>query len=526
MRFRFGITVGLVFMAAACSRAADPLPDWIASKSAGGIHIKLGDLWKSAPGQKLLEVLDKHQSGTADLTTISGVAPRNIDRLSIVLLDIGPRPDDGLVMHVTTAAPFDRESLLKNLKARPFVGDNPKMPNRNGSTFLLADNAMLFLGGPRAYTIVYSEDAGYDLLGQLLSEKTAARTGLAEHLEKHTLTAWLDGTRLPKDMWESLPVELQPLRDAQSLVLTGDLAEQAAQLSVQLHFARGGLAADGLRALEEGRILARDALTKLEKDLRGDLKGNAAVIELVREMQKTIAAARFRHSNLQVAGTARLELAPPLQAAFVDGVGYLQLRANRVKSMNNIKQISLAFHNYEAVYGNLPPAAICDKNGKPLLSWRVAVLPFIEQEQLYRQFKMDEPWDSEHNKKLIQHMPEIYRLPGDRTKHQLPSTHYQVFVGGNAIFQLTRGGKIAEIPDGTSNTIWLAEAATPVPWTKPDDMEYDATKPPKVGYHFGDRCNVGFADGSVRSIRKSLKPEILHLLIQKNDGQVLPPLDD
>src|SRR5262245_11036025 len=74
----------------------------------------------------------------------------------------------------------------------------------------------------------------------------------------------------------------------------------------------------------------------------------------------------------------------------------------RRASANNLKQIGLALHNYHDTYGKLPPAAICDKAGKPLLSWRVAILPFIEQNALYKQFKLDEPWDSEHNKKLAE----------------------------------------------------------------------------------------------------------------------------
>src|SRR5262249_33469945 len=141
------------------------------------------------------------------------------------------------------------------------------------------------------------------------------------------------------------------------------------------------------------------------------------------------------------------------------------------------KQIGLAFHNYNDVYGKLPPAAIHDKNGKPLLSWRVAILPFIEQDNLYKQFHLDEPWDSPHNLKLIQTMPRTYALPNDKTKHALPSTYYVGLVGNHAAFEMQGGLSIpASFPDGTSNTIWVVEGATPVPWTKPEDINYDPMK--------------------------------------------------
>jgi RNA polymerase sigma factor (sigma-70 family) len=85
--------------------------------------------------------------------------------------------------------------------------------------------------------------------------------------------------------------------------------------------------------------------------------------------------------------------------------------AQRARSMNNLKQILLAMHNYHDANGNMPHD-ITDKDGKPMLSWRVAILPYIEQDNLFKQFKLDEPWDSDHNKKLLALMPSTYRTPG------------------------------------------------------------------------------------------------------------------
>src|SRR5262249_30438145 len=158
--------------------------------------------------------------------------------------------------------------------------------------------------------------------------------------------------------------------------------------------------------------------------------------------------------------------------------------------------------------GKMPAAAICDKKGKPLLSWRVQILPYIEQDALYREFKLDEPWDSEHNKKLIAKMPRTYALP---TPEQKPGeTFYRVFVGRDAGFDLVQPLGFAAFTDGLSNTIMCVEAQDSVPWTKPEDLEYDAKKPlPKLGGHYEGGFNALIFDGSVRFFVKTVREATL-----------------
>ena len=105
--------------------------------------------------------------------------------------------------------------------------------------------------------------------------------------------------------------------------------------------------------------------------------------------------------------------------------------------------------------GTFPAAATYDKAGKPLLSWRVAILPFIEEKKLYDEFKQDEPWDSAHNKKLLAKMPKLFADPTGKAKAD--HTFYQVFVGKGAAFEGKRGIKLTDFTDGTSNTILIVE---------------------------------------------------------------------
>src|SRR5262245_41268665 len=163
-----------------------------------------------------------------------------------------------------------------------------------------------------------------------------------------------------------------------------------------------------------------------------------------------------------------------------------QLAAARQLSQNNLKQIALGFHATHDTYGAFP-GGIYDKTGKVGLSWRVAILPFVDQVALYKEFKLDEPWNSEHNKKLIAKMPKLYAPPkGAEVANGL--TYYRAFSGAGTILppppagagkagQMAPGVKIVAITDGTSNTVMAAEAAEPVIWTKPDELEYDPKKP-------------------------------------------------
>ena len=195
--------------------------------------------------------------------------------------------------------------------------------------------------------------------------------------------------------------------------------------------------------------------------------------------------------------------------------------AERVQSANNLKQMSIAMMNYHDTQRHLPAAAICDQNGKPLLSWRVALLPYLEEQRLYAQFKLDEPWDSPNNIKLLGQMPKVYSCPAAQT----PSgeTVYQVFVGNGAVFETTRGLRLTDIPDGTANTILIVEANKSVPWTKPDDLPYNPNGPlPPLGGHSPNGFNAVSADGAVHSIPKNTPETTLRPLITRNDGILMP----
>ena len=197
-------------------------------------------------------------------------------------------------------------------------------------------------------------------------------------------------------------------------------------------------------------------------------------------------------------------------------------REARDKSRDNCKFIGLAMHNFAQRNDGRFPAAAIRKDGKPLLSWRVALLPYLEQQALYEKFHLDEPWDSPNNKALLKEMPAVYApvTPKEPVEY---FTYYQALVGPGALFDGEEGTKIADITDGPGSTIMAVEGAEPVPWTKPQDLPYDREKPlPKVGGQFEDGFYAALADGAALFISKKVDAETLRALITRNGGE---PID-
>jgi hypothetical protein len=206
--------------------------------------------------------------------------------------------------------------------------------------------------------------------------------------------------------------------------------------------------------------------------------------------------------------------------------------AIHVQCINNEKQIGLAIHNYISSHKNaFPPAYTTDKAGKPLLSWRVLILPYLEQDALYKEFHLDEPWDSAHNRALIAKMPPAYRCPLEnadairegKTRYIAPRDPGTIFRGAEPV-------KLNEITDGTSNTIMFVDAGDEraVTWTKPDDWEVppDPKLAPKVilSAHRGRRnpgTNCAFADGAVRFLHETIKPATLRSLFTYAEGELI-----
>jgi hypothetical protein len=167
---------------------------------------------------------------------------------------------------------------------------------------------------------------------------------------------------------------------------------------------------------------------------------------------------------------------------------------------------------------------------RPLLSWRVHILPYIGEEALYRRFKLDEPWDSANNRPLLAQIPAIYITPEAAKRAGPGKTYYRGFTHSGAMFEKSPSGPprripLVGIPDGTTNTLVIVEAGEAVDWTKPDDFDWSPGKPkPSLG---GIAPNLQYfqilmASGEVRKVRKDVPDQTLRWLIDRQDGNVIP----
>jgi hypothetical protein len=197
--------------------------------------------------------------------------------------------------------------------------------------------------------------------------------------------------------------------------------------------------------------------------------------------------------------------------------------SSRMQIANNLKQISLAMHNYQTSFGTFPPAILRDKDGKPIHSWRVLLLPYLEASDLYSKFHLDEPWDSPHNIALADQMPRVYAGP-EEIAVSGGKTFYQVLVGPGTAFEGGQGFKSPQdFPDGIESTILVVEARNPVLWTQPVDLPFipDGALPPfgaPRGSSIPSVFCAAMVDGSVRMFATAVSPEPLRSWITRNGG--------
>jgi hypothetical protein len=261
----------------------------------------------------------------------------------------------------------------------------------------------------------------------------------------------------------------------------------------------------------------------------------ATVGQFVQLLTPTVDESRLvidlRHNDERVAALSKL-LHPSLISAALE-------RSRQNVRLQRFKQLALTMLNFESAYGHFPAsAAIRDKEGRPLLSWRVATLVFYDgpERELYFQFHHDEPWDSPHNSQLIEKMPELYYDPAQPRLGRQGKTTFQVPVGTETAFlpaeqtevyttkvgidgiHLGRGVSLAEITDGTSNTIALVDTAPSeaVIWTKPDDWDVDLADPHRGLTAEGIRNFVAArCDGSVHLVPMDMAADKLRALLTR-----------
>jgi hypothetical protein len=391
--------------------------------------------------------------------------------------------------------------------------------------FLLDDRTLVFLpsaerGGISTY---------FALAGQLLRRK--ADGPLADALadaDKHTVVAAARISQVEGLFRDEFPRDLVPFRSllkTRVAVLTVDAGAKTT-VTAKLSFADAAQARRAAPVLSTLIQLGTDSLAGVRKEAGADTEWGPVALPLI-----DLAAGALDKVDVKADGTvvtARVEadIGPAVGKALAAFPDVVEGATAKLKTSNNLKQIGLAIHNYNDVMGHLP-TDIIGPAGKPILSWRVALLPYIEQDNMYKQLDLTKPWDDPVNARVLANMPDVFRVYGRDPKEkgttylQMPTT-LGLPNGPSPIHVPGRRLSVVQIPDGSSNTIAVVEAADAVPWAKPGDLLFDPMKAPKVGSPDRKWFHVGFADGSVRTLRRDkLTDEQLRALMTINGGEVV-----
>ena len=540
--FVFTLSISFICMSNVVAQQPEDLK-LVPGNAVLAVHMDLAKLWQSESMNDMRELLKKagpkalielEKRFIPDPTTVETVT-------GFVMFPKNPGSPPDFAFLISLKKPVEEKALF--LSAMP-DGETIK---KDGINMVVKDDIGLILMNQGKLIAV-----GAPSLLPTLGKNTAPAKGdFARFLKGNAaglINAAINFEPIPKEVFASAPPPFNSIVNGMQYMEAGIAVEKTLRLSTTITYEKEDQAKAALETVKgfakmglaemveprkevEKRVFPKDQvganpLTDLPEFLAA-LAGLAILNEaenLLKNPPITLAGTSLKadYTAPQISSNALIPTTAIAIGMLLPAVQKVREAAQRTSSINNLKQIALAMHNYNSTYGAFPAAAICDKKtGKPLLSWRVAILQYIEEEALYKQFKMDEPWDSEHNLKLAKNMPKIYfhpkaNKPGD------DKTHYRLFYGKGATFELNKSTQLTNITDGTSNTIMAVEAEEPVVWTNPNDLAFDPTKALPKMLSINGKFSAAFCDGSVRSFKVPIDPEIFKLLIQKNDGKPIP----
>ena len=543
--------VGPTREAAAQPPAAQADLALVPADAAGFVHVRLAELWKhdllagvrqtwQRAGEKALATIDKQFVP----------APSSLDRLT-VFVQFDPKTKEPTPLAVVAfSAPFvpDQVAATYLPTARKSVVGNKTVYTDmdKGLAVTFPDSRHVLIGAPGAVEAYLGKPVAKEgpLAGALKLAATRPVVGAVN----------VAALPIPPGAFEQAPPEAQPLLKAQLLIASLELGREP-RVEVRAAYADAAAAGAAQKAAAALIGMGRKELAKTVKELEDklyspDIKAPRPADELpeafgtvfglgalgqlddflanpnliTRDGNEIAFATTIPKEGALLAGTSAIGIGLLLPAVQkVRGV------AARSVSQNNLKQIGIAIHAYHDTYQHFP-RDITDKDGKPILSWRVAILPFIEQGALYNKFKMDEPWDGPNNKEWSKALIKTYLAPNELVqvnKEGYALTSYKGVAGPGTIFDAeVKKLSIVGVTDGTSNTVMVVEAGDYIPWAKPGDIVIDPKKPlPKlVSAGLVDQFNALMCDGSVRVVNtKKVSEKTLRAAFSRDGGEVLGP---
>lgn len=541
--------------------AAEPksnIESLFTQETVGFLHIRVSEAWES-PGmafyRKALSSL-----GTDEIKVLDGKFAPNISQIESVTVIIpslrfetqfpdGYPSGESWLWVVACKKPIDRVELAKS------VGEGASKKHRGVEYYFEeAHWAGIILLNPTTI-VIGSEDSILRLIEKresaLVVESPLANIFTRE-ANKHTaLFAVNPSSFETQKVLGILPLPVAPVLKASGAWASLDLKQQS-QLNLTLEFPGAQQATEGAKSLEAVRKIAQELIaTELEGMQKAEKLASKrpvmTVLELpafgspivakagLKYLYETLKGLAFEMKGTSVTTSLNLDeffpasthaLAIMVFAAVSDFDRKSVYWTSQPYSKGGIDddvpyyirdkfvRIGAALEAYHQDKGAYPPAALYSKDGKPLLSWRVLILPYLEQQpgelrgpggmkgfkktgpdakveqpkktfaDLYQKFKLNEPWDGLNNKKLLEQMPRVYEFSfsvnvGSIGMRGAWKTGVQAFTGPGALFPGKEAVNKGQVKDGLENSIAVIfrdDCLEAVPWTKPSDIPFDVDK--------------------------------------------------
>jgi hypothetical protein len=504
----------------------------IPADAQGFATLRVADLWKTVPVQDVVQAAGNDATDAlAALEQATGFKPEDIERATVVVKDATANPPSLWVI-VSTTRPWDKKKVLD-------AAGMPAAEKKQGDVvYHVAENGTgaFYLASPKTAVFASTEDALKACLAQ--QDRPVTKGPLAQAIKQAGGKDHLaGGFAIPQQVRDQFKGQIEALPrvadalDIQSLWVVGNFSGKDLQVELTGEYPSSDKAKAGKEAADSLKFMAGLFLGQL---------GDPALAGAANNFLKSLTISQSG-SNVVVKASGPVDVkqlgGPDMVKALLDGAAG-GLTPGLREAMNNLSQITMALHNYHDSMGGFPTSVWVNWQNNQQYSWRVALLPYLEEVELYNKIIENGAWDSPANRELAARMPKVFQVPG---KPAGPGkTFYQAFAGPDTMFgplsvpplppgiPPPRGHRILEIKDGTSNTLAIVEGAEAVDWMKPgSDILFEPGPQgfpvAKLANHWRGNIFIGaFFDGSVHTIPRKIDPKVLQALITHSGGEVIP----